>query len=47
MLTKGDTLQMAEYFITYKGKQKEGVNIFYEIEYLKAVSKVPGQGYFF
>lgn len=35
MLTKGDTLQMAEYFITYAGKEKEGVNVYYNIEYLK------------
>lgn len=35
MLTKGDTLQMAEYFITYAGKEKEGVNVFYNIDYLK------------
>lgn len=36
MLTKGDTLQMSNYFITYKGKEKIGVNVYYEIEYLKA-----------
>jgi len=36
MLAKGDTLQMANYFITYKGKEKSGVNVFYEIEYMKA-----------
>ena len=35
MLTKGDTLQMANYFITYSGKVKEGVNIYYNIDYLK------------
>lgn len=35
MLTKGDTLQMGDYLITYKGKEKVGVNVFYEIEYLK------------
>jgi cytochrome c-type biogenesis protein CcmF len=34
LLMKGDTLRMAEYFVTYKGKVKEGVNIFYEVEYL-------------
>jgi cytochrome c-type biogenesis protein CcmF len=36
MLTRGDTLQMGSYFVTYKGKSKEGVNVFYEIEYLEA-----------
>ncbi|MBL0341940.1 MAG: cytochrome c biogenesis protein CcsA [Bacteroidetes bacterium] len=35
MLTKGDTLQMANYFITYSGKEKEGVNVYYNIDYLK------------
>jgi len=35
MLSKNDTLRMGEYFVTYKGKRKEGVNIYYEIEYLK------------
>jgi cytochrome c-type biogenesis protein CcmF len=36
MLMKGDTLGMGEYYVTYKGKEKKGVNVFYEIEYLKA-----------
>jgi cytochrome c-type biogenesis protein CcmF len=35
MLMKNDTLQMAEYFVTYKGSRKEGVHVYYEIEYLK------------
>jgi cytochrome c-type biogenesis protein CcmF len=35
MLVKNDTLQMANYFITYKGYEKKGVNVFYNIEYLK------------
>lgn len=34
LLMKGDTLRMAEYFVTYKGRKKEGVNIFYEVEYM-------------
>ncbi len=34
LLMKGDTLRMAEYFVTFKGKKKEGVNIFYEVEYM-------------
>ncbi len=33
MLVKNDTLSMGGYFVTYKGKKKEGVNIFYEIDY--------------
>ncbi len=36
MLAMGDTLGMGQYFVTYKGKQKEGVNVYYEIEYFKA-----------
>jgi cytochrome c-type biogenesis protein CcmF len=35
MLTLNDTLRMGEYFITYKGKEKKDINIYYEIEYLK------------
>ncbi len=34
LLMQGDTLRMAEYFVTYKGRKKEGVNIFYEVEYM-------------
>ncbi len=34
MLFKGDTLQMANYFITYSGKDQEGVNVYYNIDYL-------------
>jgi cytochrome c-type biogenesis protein CcmF len=26
---------MGEYFVTYKGKKKEGVNIYYEVDYLR------------
>lgn len=32
-LAKGDTLRMGEYFVTYKGKKKEGIHILYEVEY--------------
>lgn len=35
LLTKGDTLTMGEYAVTYRSRHKEGVNIFYEIEYFK------------
>src|SRR5205085_2357727 len=35
LLQRNDTVQMGDYFITYKGTKKEGVNIFYDIEYLK------------
>jgi cytochrome c-type biogenesis protein CcmF len=35
MLFKGDTLQMANYFITYSGKEQKGVNVYYNIDYLR------------
>jgi cytochrome c-type biogenesis protein CcmF len=35
LLAKGDTLKMGSYLVTYKGKKKEGINIFYEVEYYK------------
>ncbi len=31
----GDTLPLGEYFVVYKGKHKEGVNVFYDVEYYK------------
>jgi cytochrome c-type biogenesis protein CcmF len=33
MLVKNDTLSMGGWFVTYNGKKKEGVNVFYEIDY--------------
>ena len=33
MLIKGDTLPMGNYFVSYQGKEKKGVNIFYNISY--------------
>ncbi len=33
MLVKGDTLRMGKYLVTYAGKEKKGVNIFYRVEY--------------
>ncbi|MEP7264253.1 MAG: cytochrome c biogenesis protein CcsA [Bacteroidota bacterium] len=39
LLYKGDTLPMGEYYIKYSGKEKEGVNIFYNIDYFKADHK--------
>jgi len=34
LMMKGDTLRMADYFVTYVGKNKEGVNVFYQVDYL-------------
>src|ERR1035437_3128445 len=35
LLQVGDTLQMGDYYVTYKGKQRTGINIFFEIEYYR------------
>lgn len=35
LLRIGDTLRMGQYYITYTGKTKEGVNYFYNIEYFR------------
>lgn len=34
-LRKGDTLPMGPYHVVYKGRKQEGINIFFEVEYLK------------
>ena len=34
LMMKNDTLRMADYFVTYTGKKKEGVNVFYQVDYL-------------
>ncbi|MCF8461955.1 MAG: cytochrome c biogenesis protein CcsA [Flavobacteriales bacterium] len=34
LMMKGDTLRMADYFVSYVGKRKEGVNVFYQVDYL-------------
>lgn len=33
LLHKNDTLQLADYHVVYKGRRKEGINIFYDIDY--------------
>ena len=33
LLYKGDTLPMGDYYISYSGREKEGVNLFYSIDY--------------
>lgn len=37
LLRKGDTVQMKNYFITYRGKEREGVNVFYNIGYYESL----------
>ena len=39
MLAKHDTLQMGEYFLSYKGRRIEGVNHYFDIEYFKRNEK--------
>src|SRR6185369_4745444 len=34
--TKGDTLPMGPYLVTYKGKRKEGINFYFDVDYFKA-----------
>jgi cytochrome c-type biogenesis protein CcmF len=34
LLTKGDTLQMGNYFVTYKGKERKGIDVFFNMDYL-------------
>ena len=33
VLTKGDTLQMGNYFVTYKGKERKGIDVFFNMDY--------------
>ncbi len=37
LLRKGDTVQMKNYFITYRGKKREGVNVYYNIGYYESL----------
>lgn len=35
LLTQGDTLPMGPYLVTYTGKKREGINVFFNVDYLK------------
>ncbi len=35
LLSLNDTVKMGDYYLTYKGSRKEGINIYYDVEYLK------------
>ena len=37
LLRKGDTVKMKNYFITYRGKKREGVNVYYNIGYFESL----------
>jgi len=36
LLSKGDTLPMGPYLVTYKGKERKGIDIYFKVDYLKA-----------
>jgi cytochrome c-type biogenesis protein CcmF len=38
MLTKGDTLKMGDYYVTYQNKYRERVNLYHKINYLSKVN---------
>ncbi len=35
LLTQGDTLPMGPYLVTYQGKEKRGIDVFFKVDYLK------------
>ncbi len=35
LLTQGDTLKMGSYYLTFTGRKKEGIYIYFNVEYLK------------
>lgn len=35
LLTQGDTLPMGPYLVTYNGKRREGINVFFDVDYLR------------
>lgn len=35
LLTQGDTLPMGPYLVTYTGKERKGINVFFKVDYLK------------
>lgn len=35
LLQRDDTVQMGDYFVAYKETRKEGVNVFYDVEYMQ------------
>jgi cytochrome c-type biogenesis protein CcmF len=35
LLTQGDTLPMGPYLVTYRGKRKEGINVYFTVDYFK------------
>jgi cytochrome c-type biogenesis protein CcmF len=33
LLTQGDTLPMGQYYVTYRGKRFEGINVYFDVDY--------------
>jgi cytochrome c-type biogenesis protein CcmF len=33
LLTQGDTLQMGKYFVTFRSRRQEGINVFFDVDY--------------
>ncbi|MFZ1685907.1 MAG: cytochrome c biogenesis protein CcsA [Flavobacteriales bacterium] len=44
LLYRGDTVRMGENFVVYQRKRQEGVNLYYDVEYLEAVPRVYHRG---
>jgi len=40
MLVRGDTLPMGNYYVSYTGQEKDGINIYYNVEYFLKKNKV-------
>jgi cytochrome c-type biogenesis protein CcmF len=40
LLTQGDTLAMGNYFVTYKGKRIEGINVYFDVDYFTKENNV-------
>jgi cytochrome c-type biogenesis protein CcmF len=39
LLTQGDTLNMGKYYVTFKGRRKEGINVFFDMDYFSRDEK--------
>jgi cytochrome c-type biogenesis protein CcmF len=39
LLIQGDTLPMGPYLVSYKGKRREGINVYFDVDYYHANSK--------
>jgi cytochrome c-type biogenesis protein CcmF len=39
LLTQGDTLPMGPYLVTYTGKKRKGINVYFSVDYLKLNDK--------